>query len=175
MTYWLHGLKKQQPNIMDSFSWEFETFWSLDARRECRLSHTKGECMNYQLHDSQINKIELGEDTITLKFSQGFWATDEHGKMCEQLENCKIVFEIDRDDVPIEDFISVRISKKNGIYKTISLKKFMGLLKKSPFDVYMEYDCSFANREMLQIHSNHLLVRAEIFIEEIKNMEYVHD
>ena len=68
--------------------------------------------MKYQLHDSQINKIELGEDTITLKFSQGFWATDEHGKMCEQLENCKIVFEIDRDDVPIEDFISVRISKK---------------------------------------------------------------
>ena len=131
--------------------------------------------MNYQLHDSQINKIELGENTITLKFSQGFWATDEHGKMCEQLENCKIVFEIDRNDVPIEDFISVRISKKGGAYKTISLEKFMGLLKKSPFDVYMEYDCSFANRKMLQIHSNHLLVRAEIFIEEIKNMEYVHD
>ena len=131
--------------------------------------------MNYQLHDSQINKIELGENTITLKFSQGFWATDEHTKMCEQLENCKIVFEIDRNDVPIEDFISIRISKKGGAYKTISLEKFMGLLKKSPFDVYMEYDCSFANRKMLQIHSNHLLVRAEIFIEEIKNVEYIHD
>ena len=131
--------------------------------------------MNYQLHDSQINKIELGENTITLKFSQGFWATDEHTKMCEQLENCKIVFEIDRNDVPIEDFISIRISKKGGAYNTISLEKFMGLLKKSPFDVYMEYDCSFANRKMLQIHSNHLLVRAEIFIEEIKNVEYVHD
>ena len=131
--------------------------------------------MNYQLHDSQINKIELGEDTITLKFSQGFWATDEHGKMCEQLENCKIVFEIDRNDFPIEDFISVRISKKGGVYKTVSLAKFIDLLKKSPFDVYMEYDCSFANRKMLQIHSNYLLVRAEIFIEEIKNVEYVHD
>ena len=33
--------------------------------------------MKYQLHDSQIEKIELGEDTIILKFSQGFWATDE--------------------------------------------------------------------------------------------------
>ena len=131
--------------------------------------------MNYQLHDSQINKIELGEDTITLKFSQGFWATDERGKISEQLKNCEIVFEIDRNDVPIEDFISVRISKKGGAYKTISLEKFMGLLKKSPFDVYMEYDCSFANRKMLQIHSNYLLVRAEIFIEEIKNVEYVHD
>ena len=131
--------------------------------------------MKYQLHDSQINKIELGENTLTLKFSQGFWATDEHGKMCERLENCKIVFEIDRNDVPIEDFISVRVSKKGGVYKTISLEKFMGLLKKSPFDVYMEYNCSFANRKMLQIHSNHLLVRAEIFIEEIKNVEYVHD
>lgn len=131
--------------------------------------------MNYQLHDSQINKIELGEDTISFIFSQGFWATGEHGKMYEQLENCRIVFEIDRNDVPIEDFISVRISKKGGAYKNISLEKFMGLLKKSPFDVYMEYDCSFANRKMLQIHSNYLLVRAEIFIEEIKNMEYIHD
>jgi len=131
--------------------------------------------MKYQLHDSQINKIELGEDTITLKFSQGFWATDEDGKMCEQLENCKIMFEIDRNDVPIEDFISVRISKKGGAYKSVSLVKFIKLLKKSSFNVYMEYDCSFANRKMLQIHSNHLPVCAEIFIEEIKNTEYVHD
>ena len=131
--------------------------------------------MKYQLHDSQINKIEFGEDTITFKFSQGYWATDENGKMCEQLENCRIVFGIDRNDVPIEEFISVRISKKGGAYKIVSLAKFIGLLKKSPFDVYMEYDCSFANRRMLQIHSNYLLVRAEIFIEEIKNMEYIHD
>ena len=131
--------------------------------------------MKYQLHDSQINGLKLGENAIVLEFSQGYWATDEQGKVCEQLENCKIVFEIDRNNVPIEDFISIRISKKAGAYKTISLEKFMGLLKKSPFDVYMEYDCSFANRKMLQIHSNHLLVRAEIFIEEIKNMEHIHD
>ncbi len=131
--------------------------------------------MNYQLHDSQINKIELGEDTITFKFSQGFWVTDEHGKMIEQLNNCEIVFEIDRNDIPIEDFISVRISKKGGAYKTISLEKFMGLLKKSPFDVYLEYNCDFASSKMLQMHSNHLCVRVEIFIEEIKNVEYVHD
>ena len=131
--------------------------------------------MKYQLHDSQINKIELGEDTITLKFSQGFWATDEHGKMCEQLGNCKIVFEIDRNDVPIEDFISVRISKRGGIYKTISLKKFMELLKKSPFDVYLEYNCDFASSKMLQIQSNHLRIYAEIFIHEIQNVEFVYD
>lgn len=131
--------------------------------------------MKYQLHDSQINGLKLGENAIVLEFSQGYWATDEHGKMCVQLENCKIVFEIDRNDVPIEDFISVRISKKGGAYKTVSLAKFIDLLKKSPFDVYMEYDCSFANRKMIQTHSNYLLVRAEIFIEEINNMEYIHD
>ena len=131
--------------------------------------------MKYQLHDSQINKIEFSEDTISFIFSQGFWATDEHGKMIEQLENCKIVFEIDSNDVPIEDFISVRISKKGGIYKTISLKKFMGLLKKSPFNVCLEYNCDFASSKMVQVHSNHLRVSAEIFIEEIKNVEYSHD
>lgn len=131
--------------------------------------------MNYQLHDSQINKIELGEDTISFIFSQGFWATDEHGKMIEQLENCKTVFKIDRNDVPIEDFISIRISKKGGAYKTISLEKFMGLLKKSPFNVYLEYNCDFASSKMFQMHSNHLRGSAEIFIEEIKNVEYIHD
>ena len=131
--------------------------------------------MKYQLHDSQINKIELGENTITLKFSQGFWATDERGKMCERLENCKIVFEIDRNDVPIEDFVSVRVSKKGGIYKIVALAKFIDLLKKSPFDVYMEYDCSFANRKMFQMHSNYLRIGAEVFIEDIKNVEYLHN
>ena len=132
--------------------------------------------MKYQLHDSQINKIELGEDTISFIFSQGFFgAADEHGKMYEQLENCRIVFEIDRNDVPIEDFISVRVSKKGGVYKTISLEKFMGLLKKSPFNVYLEYNCDFARSKMFQMHSNHLRVSAEIFIEEIKNVEYIHD
>ena len=131
--------------------------------------------MKYQLHDSQINKIELGENTITLRFSQGFWATDEHGKMIEQLENCKTVFEIDRNDIPIEDYISIRISKKGGAYKTISLKKFMGLLKKSPFDVFFEYNCDFASSKMFQMHSKRLCVSAEIFIEDIKNVEYLHD
>ena len=131
--------------------------------------------MKYQLHDSQINRIEFGEDTITFTFSQGFWTTDEHGQMTEQLENCKTVFEIDRNDVPIEDFIAIRVSKKGGAYKTISLEKFMGLLKKSPFDVYLEYNCDFASGKMFQMHSNHLRVSAEIFIEEIKNVEYIHD
>ena len=131
--------------------------------------------MNYQLHDSQISKIELGEDTITFIFSQGFWSTDEHGKMSERLENCKIVFEIDRNGVPTEEFISIRISKKGGAYKTISLEKLMRFLKKSPFDVNLEYNCDFASSKMLQMHSNHLRVRAEIFIEEIKNVEYLHD
>ena len=131
--------------------------------------------MKYQLHDSQINKLELGEDTITFIFSQGFWTADEHGKMSEQLENCKIVFEIDRNNVPIEDFITIRISKKVGVYKTISLKKFIELLKKSPFDVYLEYNCDFASSKMLQIQSNHLRIYAEIFIHEIQNVEFVYD
>ncbi len=131
--------------------------------------------MKYQLHDSQINQIKLGKDTISLKFSEGFWATNEHGKMTDQLKNCEIVFEIDRSDVPIEDFIAIRVSKKGGVYKTVSLAKFVSLLKKSPFNVYLEYNCDFASSKMLQIHSNALRICAEIFIEEIKNVEYIHD
>ena len=131
--------------------------------------------MKYQLHDSQINQIKLGKDTISLKFSEGFWATNEHGKITDQLKNCEIVFEIDRNDIPIEDFIAIRVSKKGGVYKTVSLAKFVSLLKKSPFNVYLEYNCDFASSKMLQIHSNALRICAEIFIEEIKNVEYIHD
>ena len=50
----------------------------------------------------------------------------------------------------------------------------MGLLKKSPFDVYLEYNCDFARRKMFQMHANRLQVRAEIFIEDIKSVEYIH-
>ena len=131
--------------------------------------------MKYQLHDSQINQIKLDKDTISLKFSEGFWATNEHGKMTDQLKNCEIVFEIDRNDVPIEDFIAIRVSKKGGVYKTVSLAKFVSLLKKSPFNVYLEYNCDFASSKMLQMHSNALRICAEVFIEEIKNVEYIHD
>ena len=131
--------------------------------------------MKYQLHDSQINQIILGNDTISLQFSEGFWATNEHGKMTDQLKNCEIVFEIDRNDLPIEDFIAIRVSKKGGVYKTVSIAKFVSLLKKSPFNVYLEYNCDFASSKMLQMHSNALCICAEIFIEEIKNVEYIHD
>ena len=131
--------------------------------------------MKYQLHDSQINQIKLGKDTISLKFSEGFWATNEHGKMTDQLKNCEIVFEIDRNDVPIVDCIAIRVSKKRGVYKTVSLAKFVRLLKKSPFNVHLEYNCDFASSKMLQMHSNALRIGAEIFIEEIKNVEYIHD
>ena len=130
--------------------------------------------MSYQLHDSQINQIELGENTIVFKFSQGFWNTDEQGKMAEQLQNCEVVFEIDTNDLPIEDFICIRVSKNGKTYKTVSFGKFVSLLKKSPFDVYLEYDCHFANGKMLQMHSNHLRLRAEVFIEEIKSVRYIH-
>ena len=76
---------------------------------------------------------------------------------------------------PLRILFLFEFRKKNGIYKTISLKKFMGLLKKSPFNVYLEYNCDFASSKMFQMHSNHLRVSAEIFIEEIKNVEYIHD
>ncbi|MBR6789061.1 MAG: hypothetical protein IKM44_04565 [Clostridia bacterium] len=131
--------------------------------------------MNYELHDSQISELKLGENTIILNFSQGYWTTDDSGKELEQMKNCQIVYEIDRDDIPLEDFIYVLIAKKGGAYKKISLKKFIGLLKKSPFDVSLEYNCNFASSKMLRIYSNLLRVSAEIFIEDIKNVEYLHE
>ena len=74
--------------------------------------------------------------------------------------------------MPSENFISVRICKKVGVYKAIPIKKFIDILRKCPFDVDLEYRCDFADSKMLTAHSNLLDVSAEIFIEEIKNTEY---
>ena len=132
--------------------------------------------MKYQLHDSQINGLSIFDNKITFSFSQGFWETDENGKEIMQLQNCKLIFNVKNNGcIPTEEFISVRISKKKNVFKSVCLSKFLGLLQKSPFDVDMEYDCLFSNRKMLQMYSNALKMRAEIFIEEIENIEYIHD
>ena len=132
--------------------------------------------MNYQLHDSQINSVSFSNNKIVLYFSQGFWETDAKGKQVSQKQNCKVVFSIDNEfNLPIEDFITIRICKRKSILKSITLRRFVNLLKKSAFDVDMEYECSFSNRKMIQIYSNTLKTFIEIFIEEIKNIEYIHD
>ena len=132
--------------------------------------------MNYQLHDSQINNLSVSDNIIVLCFSQGFWETDEKGKEVSQKQNCKLIFSIDNEfNVPLDEFITIRICKRKSIYKPITLCKFVDLLKKSAFDVDMEYDCNFANRKMIQLYSNSLNIIVEFFIKEIKSVEYVHD
>ena len=132
--------------------------------------------MSYQLHDSQINNVAFSDNKVILYFSQGFWETDTKGKQVSQKQNCQLVFYIDNEfNLPIEDFITIRICKRKNTLKPISLHKFVDLLKKSAFDVDMEYDCSFANRKMIQAYSSTLKLFIEIFIEEIKNIEYIHD
>ena len=131
--------------------------------------------MNYQLHDSQINNLSVSKN-IVLYFSRGFWETDATGKEVSQKQNCKLIFSIDNEfNLPLEEFLTIRICKRKSIFKPISLPKFIDLLKKSAFDVDMEYDCSYANRKMIQLYSNSLNIAVELFIEEIKNVEYVHD
>ena len=131
--------------------------------------------MNYQLHDSQINDLSISNN-IVLHFSRGFWETDIKGKEVIQKQNCKLVFNIDNKfNLPLEEFLTIRICIRKNIFKPISLCKFVDLLKKSAFDVDMEYDCSFANRKMMQLYSNSLKIAVELFVYDIKNVEYVHD
>lgn len=132
--------------------------------------------MKYELHDSQINNILIDENKIVLSFSEGFWELDTNGKEASQKQNSKIIFNIDNEfSVPIEDFISIRISKRKNVFKPLSLRDFKKLIKKSPFDVYMEYNCVFSSRKFLQLYSNKIRALVEIFIEDIKSVEYIHD
>ena len=132
--------------------------------------------MKYELHDSQINDISVCGNKIVLSFSEGFWELDTNGKESSQKQNSKIIFNIDNEfSLPIEDFISIRISKRKNIFKSISLRDFKKLIKKSPFDVDMEYNCDFSSRKFLQLYSNKIRVSIEIFITDIKSAEYIHD
>ena len=141
-----------------------------------KTNNLSGNIMKYELHDSQINDISVCENKIVLSFSEGFWELDTDGKESSQKHNSKIIFNIDNEfSVPIEDFISIRISKRKNIFKSISLREFKKLLKKSPFDVDMEYNCDFSSRKFLQLYSNKIRVSIEIFIADIKSAEYIHD
>ena len=73
--------------------------------------------MKYELHDSQINDILIDGNKIVLSFSEGFWELDTNGKESSQKQNSKIIFNIDNEfSVPIEDFISIRISKRKNVH-----------------------------------------------------------
>ena len=90
--------------------------------------------IKYQLHDSQINGITISDDSIVFSFSEGFWEADESGKEITQKQNCKIAFNIDNKfNLRVEEFISARISRRNNVFKPISLARFVNLLKKSKF------------------------------------------
>ena len=141
-----------------------------------KISNLSGIIMKYELHDSQISDILIGENKIVLSFSEGFWELDTNGKEYSQKQNSKIIFNIDNEfSVPIEDFISIRISKRKNVFKPLSLRDFKKLIKKSPFDVDMEYNCDFSSRKFLQLYSNKIRALVEIFIEDIKSVEYIHD
>ena len=87
--------------------------------------------MNYQLHDSQINDLSISNN-IVLHFSRGFWETDITGKEVIQKQNCKLIFSIDNQlNLPLEEFLTIRICKRKSIFKPISLPKFIDLLKTS--------------------------------------------
>ena len=141
-----------------------------------KINNLSGIIMKYELHDSQISDILIDKNKIVLSFSEGFWELGTNGKESSQKQNSKIIFNIDNEfSVPIEDFISIRISKRKNVFKPLSLRDFKKLIKKSPFDVDMEYNCDFSSRKFLQLYSNKIRALVEIFIEDIKSVEYIHD
>jgi hypothetical protein len=158
------------------FKYRINLFDLLVLFRYSKINTLSGIIMKYELHDSQIIDILIGKNKIVLSFSEGFWELDTNGKESSQKQNSKIIFNIDNEfSVPIEDFISIRISKRKNVFKPLSLRDFKKLIKKSPFDVDMEYNCVFSSRKFLQLYSNKIRALVEIFIEDIKSVEYIHD
>lgn len=98
---------------------------------------------NIGLHDSRISKIEIINNCICFSFSQGFWKTNEQGKLIKQLQNCKMTYHFvnENPELWITD-----LSKR----KNISFTNFQKIVNKYGLDINQEFRCVFSKHIILE-------------------------
>ncbi|MDE6302104.1 MAG: hypothetical protein K2M36_00755 [Clostridia bacterium] len=100
------------------------------------------------LHDSTVSKIEFVHHNLELTFSEGFWETNEFGKLVTQRKHCKVIYKfIVPEDEELNLYIYKETSKKR---KEIKFTAFSDLIKKNGFDIYREFRCVFSKQLILE-------------------------
>lgn len=100
------------------------------------------------LHDSKVSKIEFINHNLELTFSEGFWETNESGKLFSQRQHCKITYKfMIPEDEELNLYIFKETSKKR---KEIKFADFSDLINKYGFRIYREFRCGFTTQLILE-------------------------
>lgn len=97
----------------------------------------------FGLHDSRVSKIKIINNSIIFFFSQGFWKTNEQGKLIKQLQNCKMTYLFVNENPEL--FITDLSKRKN-----VSLAKFQKIVHKYGLDINQEFRCAFSKHIILE-------------------------
>ncbi len=131
--------------------------------------------MVYSLHDFFLTRMTLKKDKITFYFPEGFYAVSDKGK---EIKPKRLIFTIDVGKYNIKSFISVRMAKGTNrgytLWKDVSLRKFLRLLKKGSLIFFDEYDSKLTNAKMFQLHTSgeHKVgYNIELFITDIVSVD----
>lgn len=115
------------------------------------------------LHDSKVSKIEFIDHNLELTFSEGFWETNEFGKLVRQRKHCKITFKF---IIPEDDELNLNIFKRNGWkIKEIMFADFSAIVNKYGFRLYREFRCNFSTQLILEGNTdkgNYSIITQEI-------------
>lgn len=101
------------------------------------------EVEKFGLHDSRISGMEMIDNCICFSFSQGFWKTNEQGKLIQQLQNCKMTYLFVNENPEL--FITDLLKRKN-----VSFAKLKKIVHKYGLDINQEFRCVFSKHIILE-------------------------
>ncbi len=125
----------------------------------------------YCLHDCIINKIEIKDSAVILYFVNGIYAIDDNIETYTIVENCNIYINVDNlNEKEVYEHISVQLFKKN-VRKDLSFNKFIEMVKKDSFKIYLDFYSDFAKGILLKGNCNKYEI--EMLITEVNDIQVV--
>ena len=127
--------------------------------------------IKYCLHDCIINKIEIKDSVLILYFINGIYAFDDNIEMYKNIKECNIHIKIDKlNEKEAYEHISVKLFKKN-VRKDLSFNKFIEMVKKDNFKIYLDFYSDFAKGILLKGNCNKYEI--EMLITEVNDIQVV--
>ena len=125
----------------------------------------------YCLHDCIINKIEIKDSAVILYFGNGIYAFDDNIETYKKIKECNIHIKVDNlKEEESYEHILVKLFKKN-LRKDLSFNKFIEMVKKNNFKIYLDFYSAFAKGILLKGNCNKYEI--EMLITEVKDIQVV--
>lgn len=110
----------------------------------------KGQDTIYTLHDGIIDHLGIQNDKIILHFKNSIYTKNSQNMTVQQQCECNLVIKIESLKFGYENqFINIFAIKK-GRMKELSFKKFLSLVDKNAFKIYIDFYSAFAKSLLLK-------------------------